>query len=195
MLELTFESTETLSQAEFADWLERRPRGDLNHYELLNGRVVMNPPAGYPHGEIEARLVTLLSSFVEARQLGRVLGSSQGFELPSGDTVEPDISFVSNDRWDRTGPHLRGKFLAIAPELVVEILSSSTASRDRGAKRASYERNGVLEYWLVDWHDRSVTAFHSLGGRFDEGLVSTEKDILSSRVLPGLSVSVAAVFR
>ena len=54
--ELAFESTRTLTQEEFAAWVAARWRGDLNHYELLEGRVVMTPPAGYPHGSIEAAL-------------------------------------------------------------------------------------------------------------------------------------------
>jgi len=54
--ELAFESMRTLSQEEFEAWVAARWRGDLNHYELLDGWVVMTPPAGYPHGSIEAAL-------------------------------------------------------------------------------------------------------------------------------------------
>jgi len=88
--ELAFESTRTLNQEEFASWVAARWRGDLNHYELLDGRVVMTPLAGYPRGAIEAALGGILEPFVRKRALDRSFGSSQGFELPSGDTVEPD---------------------------------------------------------------------------------------------------------
>jgi len=57
--EPAFESMHALSQEEFAAWVAARWRGDLNHYELLDGRVVMTPPAGYPHGSIEAALAGL----------------------------------------------------------------------------------------------------------------------------------------
>jgi Uma2 family endonuclease len=87
---------------------------------------------------------------VKQRRNGKVLDSSQGFELPSGDTVEPDHSFVSNERWDAAPAPKLGEFLKVVPDLVVEVLSQKTASQDRGEKKAIYERNGVREYWLVD---------------------------------------------
>jgi Uma2 family endonuclease len=60
---------------------------------------VTTPPAGYPYGEIESKLQVIVAEAVRARVWGRVLGSSQGYELPSGDTVEPDTSVLSNERW------------------------------------------------------------------------------------------------
>ena len=95
--ELAFESTRTLTQEEFAAWVAARWRGDLNHYELLDGRVVMTPPAGYPHGAIAAALGGILEPFVRQRKLGKCFDSSQGFELPSGDTVEPVLAGLAFD--------------------------------------------------------------------------------------------------
>ena len=134
-----FESIETFTQPEFETLVAERSRvGDVHHYELLNGRVVMTPPAGYPHGGVEATLLRIIGSFVHARRLGRVFGSSQGFELPSGDTVEPDVAFVSHERWNAGPAPVPGKFIRIVPDWVVEILSAGTASRDRGEKKAIY---------------------------------------------------------
>jgi Uma2 family endonuclease len=186
--EATFESIETFSQADFAEWVTARPRGDLARYELLNGRIVMNPPAGWPHGKSESRIVTLLCVHVLEGKRGEVFGSSQGFELPSGDTIAADATFVSNERW-RAGPAPEvGKFLRIVPDLVVEVLSPSTATRDRGEKKAIYERSGVREYWLVDTRARQVTRFVNEGGRFDAGTVTDEGGTLRSTVLPDLSI-------
>src|SRR5215211_8505745 len=79
MHELIFESTTCLSQEEFAAWVDKRR--DDNHYELLNGRVVMTPPAGWPHGGVGSRIQQLVASHVFANGLGEVFDSSQGFEL------------------------------------------------------------------------------------------------------------------
>src|SRR5438132_544637 len=87
--ELAFESTRTLTQEEFAAWVAARWRGDLNHYELLDGKVVMTPPAGYPQGAIAAALGGILEPFVRQRKLGKCFDSSQGFELPSGVAAVP----------------------------------------------------------------------------------------------------------
>src|SRR5262245_44822041 len=117
MRAVSFESTETFSQAEFAEWAAARS-GDVNEYELLNGRIVMNPPAGWPFGEAEADVVGAIQPFVRGRDLGRVFGPSQGFELPSGDTVAPDLAFVSTERW-RAAPRDFGRFLRVVPDLAV----------------------------------------------------------------------------
>ena len=62
------------------------------------------------------------------------------------DVVQPDVIFVSNDRIDIITPdNIQG-----APDLVIEVLSPSTAHRDRTFKRALYARHGVREFWLVD---------------------------------------------
>jgi len=60
--------------------------------------------------------------------------------------VEPDILYVSKARASvTTEKNIQG-----APDLVVEILSESTAKIDRTTKLKLYARYGVAEYWVVD---------------------------------------------
>jgi Uma2 family endonuclease len=156
-----FRSEEYFTQKQFRRWVDQRPRTDVSHYELIDGRIVMTPPAGQQHASAEAALVHLLREHVTANGLGTVFGSSAGYDLPSGDTVEPDVSYISSARLSagpRTGPD---QFLRIVPNLVVEILSPSTAKRDQTEKKDIYARNGVDEYWIVDPRRRTVTV-HSL---------------------------------
>jgi Uma2 family endonuclease len=150
-VETAFRSDERFTQEEFWDWLETVPASDLHRYELLGGRIVMTPPAGWGHGYMESTLQRVIASHVHERGLGRTLGSSAGYDLPTGDTFEPDFSFISNERWG-PGPKLRkdGKgFLATVPNLVVEILSPSTARRDRTEKKDAYEQSGVDSRGMV----------------------------------------------
>lgn len=194
MQHLVFESVESLDQRQFAEFVGRRVQaGDAGQCELLNGRVVMNPPAGYPHGEIGSLIQVLLGSFVAQHRSGKVFDSSQGFELPSGDTVEPDHSFVSKERWRAAPPPEQGQFLRVVPDLIVEVLSVRTASRDRGEKKAIYERNGVLEYWLVDPLTRSLTVFLLEGDRFDAGHVYSDGTRYASRVMSALELGVSQI--
>lgn len=193
-MEPVFESVGTYSPEEFVRWVEKRESlGDVNRYELLHGRIVRNPPAGWPHGDVEGGIVTAFRNFVHARRLGRVFGSSQGYLFPSGDIVEPDCAFVSNARLGAMTPEV-GEFLRVVPDLLVEILSPSTASRDRGEKRGIYERNGVLEYWLVDPRARRITVLALEDGRFVEHLVVEGDGEARSKLLDGLSVPLADVF-
>ncbi|MGE0822840.1 MAG: Uma2 family endonuclease [Candidatus Binatia bacterium] len=192
--ETAFVSTETFTQKEFKRWLDERPRSDINHYELLRGRIIMNPPAGWPHGSVESNIHTPLGMFVRSHKLGIVLGSSTGYDLPSGDTVEPDISFISAERFAAGPEPQEGKFLRIVPNLAIEILSPATAQRDRTEKKAIYEENGVEEYWLVDTKRREVTVYHLAGTRFGRGKAYTIRDTLRSRVLAGFTLPVREIF-
>ena len=77
--------------------------------------------------------------------------------MPKGplmtDVVQPDLLFVSNERAHVvTAANVQG-----APDLVVEILSPSSAERDRSVKRALHAEHGVSEYWIVDTAARAVT--------------------------------------
>ena len=192
MQALVFESVETLDQAEFRAFVADRERqGDRAHYELLNGRVVMSPPAEYPHGEIGSKIQHAIRDFVRSRRLGRTFDSSQGFEPGSGDTVEPDHSFVSNERWDAAPPPVEGEFLRVALDWIAEVLSTRTASRDRGEKKAIYAANRVREYWLVDPRARTVTVFVLDNGRYDAGTCHAEGELVRSEVFAGLALGVS----
>lgn len=195
MVSPVFESVESLTQEEFFEFVRERSRfDDLNELELLNGRVVMTPPAGYPHGAIEGRIVGVLLRQEKGGSAGRVFASSQGFDLPSGDAVAPDASFISRDRLDAASPHPEGRFLRVVPELVVEILSTSTASRDRGEKKAIYERNCIREYWIVDPRALDVLRFTLRGERFDDGRRFATGELFTSELLPELTFPVADLF-
>ena len=188
-----FRSDELFSQKEFRRWVERRPRADINRYELIDGRIVMTPPAGQAHGSIEIHLARFIGEHVAANKLGRAFGSSAGYDLPSGDTLEPDLSFITHARMaagPQTGPN---QFLRVVPTLVIEILSPSTGRRDRTEKRSIYERNGVDEYWIVDPPHRMVTVFHLDEGGYDAG-TTFSSGIVRSRVLPKLRLAIAKLF-
>lgn len=194
-LETSFISERRFTQPQFTRWLLARPSHDINHYELIDGRIVMTPPAGWPHGKTENRTQVKLSAHVDRNGLGVVLGSSTGYDLPTGDTVEPDVSFISTERL-KSGPEPEeGKFLRIVPNLTVEILSASSKTRDLNDKKIVYESAGVEEYWIVDSAQREVTVFFSSEpGRFGEAHVFRASDHLKSRALPGFSCVVADLF-
>ena len=188
-----FVSEERFTQKTFWTWLNGLPSSDINHYELLNGRIVMTPPAGWPHGSLEATIVHRLRAFVERTKLGGVFGSSTSYDLPSGDTVEPDVSFISKQRLAGGPKPVAGRFLKIVPNLVVEIPSTATAQRDRTEKKQIYEQNGVEEYWIVDPKLRLVTVY-GLGAKgYGAGKEFTTGQVIS-RELAGLKISHKELF-
>ena len=192
-VQVTFRSEQRLSQDEFFEWLQRRPAGDIHHYELIHGRIVMTPPAGFGHGTVEATLVHLLREHVVGRRLGRILGSSAGYDLPSGDTLEPDVSFVSVERLAVGPAPDPTRFARLVPDLVVEILSPSTARRDRTEKKEIYAANGVREYWLVDPVGETATVFHLRGEAYGEP-IQVRDGVVPSEVLPDLELRAGEIF-
>jgi Uma2 family endonuclease len=192
-LETAFRSEETFTQEQFRAWLDDLPSSDINHYELIRGRIVMSPPAGWPHGGVGSQLNFLIASHVRERHLGIVLDSSAGYDLPSGDTLEPDVSFISRARFEAGPAPVHGQFLRIVPDFVVEILSPSSVSRDRVEKAEIYAQNGVDEYWIVDSKRREITLLFREGSVFGAPQVVRDGAI-PSRVFPELQTDVAEVF-
>jgi Uma2 family endonuclease len=183
------------TQDEFEAWCARFDGSEIGRFEFLYGCVVAEPPARWPHGKLDAALCHRLASHVEDAGLGLVFGSSQGFALPSGDTVEPDVSVVLRETWMQAPPPAPDRFLTVVPDLIVEILSPSTARRDRGLKRDIYERNGVREYWLVDPRRQAITVLvRDDRGRLGSEGTATGDQTASSVLLPGFGVRPADIF-
>ena len=153
----------------------------------------MTPPAGWTHSSVASTLGMLINQHVRSHKLGMVFESSAGYDLSSGDTVEPDLTFVSASRFAAVAPTRPDQFLQVPPNLVVEILSPSTAKRDQTEKKAIYARNGVDEYWIVDPRRNAVTVFRLDKQGYDTGRTFT-RGTIRSHVLPKLRISVAKLF-
>lgn len=195
-METAFRSEERFTQKQFWRWLEGLSwRERIHRWELLGGRIVMSPPAKWQHSGVVVTLSSLLHQHVQARGLGIVFDTNGGFDLPSGDTVSPDVSFVSTARFRATPPPKdREKgFLRAVPSLVVEVLSPSTQKRDRTEKAEIYARCGVDEYWIVDPELRTVTVLTLAGERYVEG-PSIVRGRIRSSVLPRLRISIDDLF-
>jgi Uma2 family endonuclease len=193
-MQTAFRSEERFTQAQFCEWLREYGRLAPGRYELIGGRIVMTPPAGFPHSNVIVALVSILHRHVAELGLGQVLESSAGYELPSGDTLAPDASFISNARLAAGAPPERGKFFGIVPDLAIEVLSDSTAKRDRTEKKELYALNGVDEYWLVDTDAHEVTVL-CRDGKALMTRESVRRGHVPSRVLPDLELSIEDVFR
>jgi Uma2 family endonuclease len=192
-MQTAFRSDEKFTQSEFWDWLEELPASDINRYELLGGRIMMTPPAKPNHSIVAVRISSALDRYRRALGSGLVLESSAGFDLPSGDTLQPDVTFISDARRG-TGRLTKPKgFIGVVPDLVVEVLSPSTARRDRTEKKKVYEQCGVDEYWLVDPHRREVTIFTRDRDSFGEARV-LRAGVLTSRIVPDLDLTVEELF-
>lgn len=131
---------------------------DGNRYEVVSGDLCMTPSPRPIHQRIVTRLSTLLDQFTVQHGLGCVLSGPVDVLFAEGDYLTPDVVFV---RREREGI-ISDRGVEAAPDLVVEVLSRSTAGRDRGVKRQRYAWFGVPEYWVVDTDARQVEVFRML---------------------------------
>ncbi|MDE2865705.1 MAG: Uma2 family endonuclease [Gemmatimonadota bacterium] len=126
---------------------------DGNRYEFIGGRLYMTPAPVIRHQRVLGRLWSALMRILVDSGRGEVFSAPLLVEFPgTEERVQPDLLFVSNERRAIIGE----KQILGAPDLVVEILSSTTAHRDRGIKLDLYARVGVRQYWIVDPVEDSV---------------------------------------
>ena len=102
---------------------------------------------------------------------------------------EPDIVIILNERRDIVS-RVR---VEAPPDIVVEILSMDR-NRDLVRKRQIYAEAGVLEYWLIDPRNDTVTMLELRDGAYVERAALTAADTLTTPLLPGLEIPLADVF-
>jgi Uma2 family endonuclease len=158
--------------------------------ELVNGEVVVAPPAGEEHGWIEKRLARRFDEAIEDAGLGLVFAESGYILRRSPDLVrEPDVSI----RRSSSRGVGRGYFEG-TPDVAVEIVSPNDAAHDVQRKVGEYLAAGVTRVWTVWPETRSLTV-HSPGGASH---TYAETDVLRDDALgfevPGFSLPVADIF-
>ena len=157
--------------------------------ELVNGRLIVREPTGYPHGRAAARMLIAIGQHVVATKSGEILTAETGFTLRRGpDTVRaPDVAYVSNAQI--AGRTLRG-FAELAPELVVEVLSPDDRKGEVREKVLDWLAAGSRLVWVLDPERRTGRVHRAEGSESS----LTEQDAFDGEdVLPGLRVSLAEV--
>lgn len=156
-------------------------------YEIVEGELLVTPAPSARHQGILVRLILRLASFVESGNLGKVLPAPTDVVLANESVVQPDLLFVARERQVIIDP---AGAVHGAPDLVVEVLSPSSASRDQVVKRKLYARYGVREYWIVDPVANSIEVLTQCQVGLDTWRVFSAGSSLTSPLLPGLSLSV-----
>jgi len=180
----------TLTKPVTADELLEMP-DDGYRYELVKGELRKMAPTGDEHGDITMELAAQLYRHVKEYRLGKIYAAETGFKLESDpDTVRaPDIAFVTQEKFERTG-RLRG-FRSGAPDLAVEVLSPSDRISRVEGKVAQWLAGGARMVWVVSPKLHTVTVYRSL----TDIVTLTEKDKLDGAdVVPGFQMNVVEIF-
>lgn len=163
--------------------------------EFINGEIYLldSPTAG--HQQILGRLYLLLNDYFQDKECQVFLApfdihfSKKGFKDP--DVMQPDISVACDVKENITD---RGRYMG-TPDLVVEILSDSTRTKDMVDKLNTYVLSGVKEYWIVDQKQEQVMVYAFSENEIDFCKTYGKGSIAQSLAFTGLSVDTGDIFR
>jgi Uma2 family endonuclease len=158
-------------------------------YELVDGTLVAKV-LSCPDSALTAWLVRLLWDFVDADNLGVLVGPDGPLRLRPGLVFLPDVSFIRREKLPG-GRIPREPILDRAPDLAVEVLSEGNTVGKMKARLKEYFQAGTTLVWLIDRRKRTVVVYPAP----DVSRTLTEADTLDGGdVLPGLELPVRRIF-
>lgn len=166
------------------------------HYEVVNGQIVEIAPMSDYAREVASRLSRAVSRYLDTNQIGES-GVERLFRIPlaedRGRNREPDMFFLSFDRWprDRVYPYT-GNARDVVPDLVGEVASPGDTGEELLKKVREYLRGGVRLVWVVYPLTQEVHAYSPGANQVRVYSVTDELD--AGEILPGFRTSVAALF-
>jgi Uma2 family endonuclease len=158
--------------------------------EFIDGDVVLHSPARNKHLDATKHILKLLDTHVSIHGLGTVKAEKCLCVFPRND-YEPDVVFFGAAK----AATLTEETMRFpVPDLVVEVLSESTAARDRGVKFEDYAAHGVGEYWIVD-ADQGILEQYLPGPEGDYLLrLKSSSGTVTSVAITGFTVEIEAFF-
>jgi Uma2 family endonuclease len=182
------------------DDLENFPE-DGSRYEVIDGELHVSTAPDVEHQFVISEFDRSLGNWSTETGLG-LLVPGAGLIFSRHDGVIPDLMWYGAEQLPRalinpaTGERV-GRFF-VAPYLAIEVLSPGKVNedRDRETKLTLYSRRGVREYWIVDRFTRTVLVYRrTAAAELDLAATLTDRDMLTSPLLPGFAVVVERVFR
>jgi Uma2 family endonuclease len=157
--------------------------------ELIRGEVVEVAPTVFLHGAVTSRVAALLRAFVDAHELGEMLGAETGFWLAPDTLRGPDCAFIRKEKVRSiTEPD---KYLPFAPDLAVEVVSPGDDASDIRDKVDLYRAAGTRLIWVIYPQLHKVDVYLPDGTARE---ISAEATLDGSDVLPGLQIAVNDLF-
>ena len=161
---VNFNSIIDISDEQFYQLCIHNP--DTKFERHANGEIIIMPPTGGETGKRNGDLFgqvwiwnqqqrdsTSRNEFGVSRaqtKLGEVFVSSTGYKLPNGANRSPDVSWIKTERWNSLTKKQRQKFIPLAPDFALELMSPSDYLRDTRSKMKEYLDNGVRLGWLIN---------------------------------------------
>jgi Uma2 family endonuclease len=163
---------------------------DGKRREIIDGEMFVTPAPKLNHQRILVRLTEAILRHLSSHPVGELIVSPMDVIFSEFDILVPDLVFVLNEHKNILRDWVRG-----APDLAIEILSPTTAARDRGVKLRTYARFGVKEYWIVDPEECAVEVYQLAQEGYELVRTFHQTDTLTSAILPEFALPVSAVVK
>lgn len=170
---------------DYSDYLAAPEDG--NRYEILRGDLLVTPAPRPVHQRVLGHLNEALREYFKKRA-AEVFFAPIDLILTNHDVFQPDLLVVDDPKL------VTDRGIEGAPLLVVEVLSKTTADRDRGVKARRYAELGIRHYWLVDPDARRVECHRLSGGTYESLVTVAGNSRLSLPDFPGLDLPLAALW-
>ena len=180
----------------FADYLNW---ADDVRRELIDGFIKMMAGTSLKHGRVSNNITLRLNLRLLDTGCGcKVYSAPIDVLLPKNgetendkiyDVVQPDIFVVCGEHKCDVNAYLG------APDMIVEILSSSNRKKDLYDKFFLYQRAGVREYWIADPEVKAITAYiMQQDGEYDDGKLFKTDDKIPVHIFSGHQIAINDIF-
>ena len=153
---IVFDAGHPLSDDEYFELCQANP--DLIIERNGQGELIIMPPPGSESDYRSLEIGGQLRNWATLDGRGKVF-AAPGFLLANGACRAPDAAWVSNEQIARFTKEERRKFMRLAPEFVVEVLSPTDRLTNAKAKMVEWMANGVQLGWLIDGDNRTVYVY------------------------------------
>jgi len=173
----------------YEDYLQL-PENGGTRYEILDGDLAVTPAPLTRHQRVSRNLGRILDAYVHSRHLGELFYAPTDVILAETSVVEPDLLFVVAAR----ASIISRRAIEGPPDLMIEILSPTTAKRDRETKLKLYARYGVAHYWILDPDGRWIELYENDGGSFRQTTRAEGNATLRCTLFPELEIRLGEVW-
>lgn len=159
-------------------------------YELIHGELVRKSAPSPRHQTVLMNLIRHIDGFVFNKKSGKVLCAPVDVFVDDYNVPQPDLLFVNNAH----AAYITADGVFGPPDLVMEIVSPGSVTRDRVDKMLLCQRFGVPEYWIVDLKYRSIEVLQLINNEYHLFSSALETGNVQSKVLEGLVVDITNIF-
>lgn len=157
-------------------------------FELVDGTLIEKTMGTY-ESRIAGKIFGFLFIYIQGNPLGELFPADGQLKLRKQRIRIPDVSFVANDRVEKSD-FKKAKIASMSPNLAVEVISESNSKKEMDDKLKEYFATGSEEVWYVYPESRELHQFTSP----DSPIVHREDGVVTTRLLPGFELKVKEIF-